>query len=103
MRPSSKGRAALLASALGLGMLVASFASCAKNSPGDDIAEDASSSVPESGGPESDAGPVDGGLDGASCEPDAGCTTEVAPCETVAWCLVPTPVQAAHTLTAIWG
>jgi len=103
MKPSITGRPALLASALALGMLVASFASCATNVGGDDGAEDASSSVPETGAPELDAG-GDAGLDDASCEAaDAGCTTEIAACETVSWCMVPTPVAAAHTLTAIWG
>lgn len=104
MRPSFRNRAALLSSALVLGMVVASFASCATNAEGEIAEDDASASLPEAGAVELDAGPVEGGLDEAGCDAtDAGCTKEIVPCDSVSWCLAPTPVSAAYTLTAIWG
>jgi hypothetical protein len=94
-------RVVVLGSAAVLGTMVASFASCAENVDETPLAEDAASLVPETLSPavESDAGVPEAGCDAS----DPACTTEVVPCETVAWCLVPTGVSTADTLTAVWG
>jgi hypothetical protein len=88
-------------SALGLAMLVATFASCAtaENPPPRAVPEDASV-LPEASPPAltDDAGPD------AGCDPDASdCTTQIVPCDEVAWCAVDTKVSVFYELAAVWG
>lgn len=80
---------------------VSSFASCAENVNEAPLPDDASSAVPETSSPGSQ---LEAGVPEAGCDAsDPSCTTELVPCETVDWCLVPTGVSAADTLTALWG
>ena len=94
-------RGLAVTSALGLAMLVATFASCATadTSSPPPVPEDASV-LPEASPPElkDDAGPD------AGCDTDASdCTTQVVPCDQVAWCAVETKVSVFHALAAVWG
>ncbi len=99
MNSRQLGRLAALGSAVTLGTLVASFASCATNADADPAEEDASSTLPDSSPAEIESGLAEAGCDAS----DPSCIQELVPCETVAWCLVPMGVGASDTLTAVWG
>ncbi|MEA2752105.1 MAG: hypothetical protein QOI41_6248 [Myxococcales bacterium] len=81
-------------------VVVASSASCATKDDGAPPADVQDASlVPEtSTAPDLDAS-SEAGCDAASSD----CTTEVARCENVAWCAVPTNVSVLYTLAAVWG
>jgi len=105
LRPSgSSGHSARVA-AFGAAILgatvVGSFASCAENVNEAPLPEDASAAVPETESPDAE---LDSTVPEAGCDAsDPSCTTELVPCESVEWCLVPTNVSPADTLTAVWG
>lgn len=81
-------RAWLLTSALALGTIAASAsASCATTTNDDDPGKEDASAVVPSG----DAAPTD------------GADASIPPCESVDWCIVPTPMSARWTFTSVWG
>lgn len=91
-----------VSSALSLGALVASFASCATHDEEADTSPDPveASTVPEA----SSNLDGDAAADATACDAAAeSCTTEVASCETVAWCMVTTNVSVLYALGAVWG
>ena len=92
-------RGAVFVSASAIGALVTVIVSCATNAATDPPANDASSAVPDTDGGGAKNEPPDAGCDAS----DPGCITEVVPCETVSWCLSPSPADARLALTAVWG
>ena len=96
---SWRARAITLSSACSLALLVTGFASCATTAGLEPPGEDASSALPPTNTPPPDADRPDVGCDAS----DPGCTTELVPCETVSWCLSPSPVDPRLPLTAVWG
>ena len=87
----------------GLLSLVASFASCAV-AENDSRREEPGTTVPEAAPADVAVLPDSGAEPDAGCEPgDPDCTTEVASCDDVAWCMVPTPLDVLKTFTAVWG
>lgn len=73
---------------------------CAANEESPDVGRDASV-VPDSSSTEVDA--ADASAD-ASCDPATeNCVTEVAPCESVAWCIVSANVSVFDMLASVWG
>lgn len=98
-RAAISGAVALAA----LPMLVASFASCIASSEEGDLGDE-TRRIPEAGPPPAADAEVDAGPADAGCDPsDTECTTEVAVCDTVEWCLVEAPLSPLHVLMAIWG
>ena len=82
-------------------LALSAFASCAENVDEAPPLEDAATAVPEASSPDAE---LEAGVPDAGCDAsDPSCTTELAPCETVAFCLVPTGVGYADALTAVWG
>ena len=96
---SWRARVVTLSSTCLLALLVTGFASCATKGASEAAGEDASAAVPGREGPLPDADLPDVGCDLS----DPGCTTEVVPCDTVSWCLSPSPVEPRLALTAVWG
>ncbi|AKU93932.1 hypothetical protein AKJ09_00596 [Labilithrix luteola] len=100
---------ALRAGALGVGLLLPIFASCA--SEGDErtvTAQDASVIPgPETGDPDADTtdadsadgGEADGGCDAA----DPNCTTHVLSCDEADWCPATTGIDGRVGFAGIWG
>jgi len=96
---SWRARSVTLPSACLLALLVTAFASCATKGGSEPPDDDASSALPPP-----DASIPDADLPEVGCDAsDPGCITEVVPCETVSWCLSPSPVEPRLALTAVWG
>jgi hypothetical protein len=96
-------RGLAVSSAVGLAGVIAAFASCATNIKGTSAEPDSSPL------PEASAGPQptdDGGSPDAAPDCDAGdpsCTTSIASCDTVSWCMASTPAPLLHPLLGVWG